>query len=36
MLYDDAFAFLCFFIVSRPYTGRGYGFGRLWEAALAR
>ena len=36
VIYDEAFAFLGFFIVNRPHRGRGFGFGRLWAAALAR
>ena len=36
VLYDKAFAFLGFFIVSPPHRGRGLGFAQLWAAALAR
>lgn len=31
--YDDAFAFVGFYIVSEPHRGRGYGHS-LWQAAL--
>jgi GNAT superfamily N-acetyltransferase len=36
VIYDDTFAFLGFFIVAPEHRGRGFGFAKVWRAALAR